>query len=88
MVRKSRTVKALGSAARVALQSFTRVGRLLWLEITGLFFVAFSAIGGLAAWHDYHKHKMLSGRLAAALCFMLVFAWFGLTSFWRARRKA
>ncbi len=88
MVRKSRTANALGSAAQVALCSVSKVGHLLWLEVTGLFFVAFAAIGGLAAWHDYYKHKMLSVRLGAALCFMVVFAWFGLSSFWRARRKA
>ena len=88
MVRKSRTVNALASAAQVALRSVSRVSQLLWLEVTGLFFVAFAAIGGLAAWHDYYKHKMFSVRLWAALCFMVVFAWFGLSSFWRARRKA
>jgi hypothetical protein len=88
MVRKSRTVNALGSAARVTLRSVTRVGHVLWLEVTGLFFVAFAVIGGLAAWHEYAKHRVASGRLVAALCFMVFFAWFGLTSFHRARRKA
>jgi len=88
MVRKSRTVNALASAAQVTLGSLSKVGRLLWLEVTGLFFVAFAVIGGLAAWHDYSKHKTLSSRLAAAICFMVIFAWFGLSSFWRARRKA
>lgn len=81
-------MNALASAAQVALRSVSRVGHLLWLEVTGLFFVAFAVIGGLAAWHEYSKHKVLSGRLGAALCFMVVFAWFGLDSFWRARRKA
>ena len=87
MIRKSRTMNALGSASQVALRSVSKVGHLLWLEVTGLFFVAFAAIGGLAAWHDYYKHKMLSVRLGAAICFMVVFAWYGLSSFWRARRK-
>ena len=88
MVRKSRTVNALGSAARVTLKSAGRVGHLLWLEVTGLFFVGFAALGALAAWHDYSKHKVLSGRVAAAICFAVVFAWFGVTSFCRARQKA
>ncbi|MFZ3211769.1 MAG: hypothetical protein WA188_09650 [Terriglobales bacterium] len=87
MVRKSRTVNALASAAQVALRSLSKVGHLLWLEVTGLFFVAFAVIGGLATWHDYYRHKMLSVRVGAAICFMVVFAWFGLTSLWRARRK-
>lgn len=88
IVRKSRTVNALGSAAQVTLRSLTRVGHLLWLEVTGLFFVAFAVIGGLAAWHDYAKHKTLSGRVGVALCFMVIFAWFGVSSFLRARRRA
>ena len=88
MVRKSRTVNALASAAQVTLRSVSRVGHLLWLEVTGLFFAGFAVIGGFAAWHDYSKHKTLSSRFLAAICFMVIFAWFGLTSFWRARRKA
>jgi len=88
MVRKSRTVNALGSAAQVALRSAARVGHLLWLEVTGLLFLAFAAIGGLAAWHDYSRHKTLSSRFAAAICFTIIFAWFGFSSFLRARRKA
>ena len=88
MVRKSRTMNALGSAARVTARSVSRVGRVLWLEVTGLFFVAFAAIGSLAAWHEYSKYKVVSGKLIAAICFMFLFAWFGLSSFHRARRKA
>ncbi len=88
MVRKSRTVNALGGAAKVTLRSTARVGHLLWLEITGLFFIAFAVIGGVAAWENYFKHKVLSGRLVAALFFMVIFAWFGVSSFYRARRKA
>jgi len=88
MVRKSRTVNALGSAARVTLRSLSKAGHLLWLEVTGLFFLAFAMVGGLAAWHDYAKHKELSGRVAAAISFMLLFAWFGVSSFLRAKRKA
>ena len=88
MVCKSRTINALGSATQVALRSVTRVGHLLWLEVTGLLFLAFAAIGGLAAWHDYTRHKTLSSRFVAAICFTIIFAWFGLSSFLRARRKA
>ena len=88
MLRRSRTVNAAASAGGTFLKSAGRVGHLLWPEVTGLFFIAFSVIGGLAAWHEYSKHKMLSGRLGAAICFTVIFAWFGITSFWRARRKA
>jgi len=86
-VGKSRTVRALGSAARVTLGSVAKAGHLLWLEVTGLFFVAFAAIGGAAAWRDYSRHKALSSRFAAAIFFTVIFAWFGVGSFLRARRK-
>jgi hypothetical protein len=88
MVRRSRTVNALGGAAKVTLRATARVGHLLWLEVTGLLFVAFAAIGALAVWHNYSKYKVLSGRLVAAICFMVIFAWFGVSSFYRARQKA
>jgi hypothetical protein len=88
LVRRSRRLNALASAVQVTLHSFARVGRLLWLEVTGLFFLAFAMIGGLAAWHDYSRHKIFSSRLGAAICFMLIFGWFGLSSFYRAQRKA
>ena len=87
-MRKNRTVNALTSATQVTLRSAGKVGRLLWLEVTGLFFVFFAAAGAFAAWHDYSRHKALSSRFAAAICFTVIFAWFGVSSFLRARRKA
>jgi hypothetical protein len=87
MVRRSRTVNALAAGGRAAWASLSRIGHLLWLEVTGLLFVFFAVIGGLAAWHEYSKHKMVSGRLVAAVCFSVVFGWFGLSSFWRVRRR-
>jgi len=87
-VRKNRTVNALASATQVTLRSASKVGHLLWLEVTGLFFVFFAVAGAFAAWHDYSRHKTLSSRFAAALCFTIIFAWFGVSSFLRARRKA
>jgi hypothetical protein len=88
MARKNRTLNALASAGQVTLRSVRKVSRLLWLEVAGLFFLAFAVTGGLAAWHDYSRHKTLSSRFAAAICFTVIFAWFGVSSFLRARRKA
>jgi len=88
MVRKNRTANALGSAARVTLGSLKRIGHLLWLQVAGLFFLTFAVIGGLAAWHDYAKHRVLSERVAVGLGLLVVFTWFGLSSFWRAQTKA
>ena len=88
MIRKNRTVSALGSAAKIMLRSVGKVGHLLWLEVAGVLFTAFALTGGFAAWHDYSRHKTLSSRFAAAICFTVIFAWFGFSSFLRARRKA
>jgi len=87
LVRRSRVANALGSALRATFGSVARVLHLLWLQITGLFFVAFAVIGGSAAWYEYSRHKTVSGRVVAALCFTVVFGWFGVSSFWRAGRK-
>jgi len=87
-VRKNRSVNALASAAQVVLCATGKVGHLLWLEVTGLFFVFFAAAGVFAAWREHSHHKTLSSRFAAAICFAVIFAWFGVGSFLRARRRA
>ncbi len=83
-------LKAGYSAAKATLQNFGRVGRLLWLEITGLFFIVF-ALGFIArmprAYDNYASGKGPRGHLILLLVLTVLFAWFGVTSFWRARRR-
>jgi uncharacterized membrane protein (UPF0136 family) len=67
-------------------RSLHSVLRLLWLEVTGLIFVFFAVIGGTYAWREYHRHGS-SAKLVAGVCFSVLFAWYGVTSFWRTRRK-
>ena len=67
---------------------FARAGNILALQITGVFFALFGlfflshaaqtirAVG----WHDRHGQVYLG--------LGLVFAWFTVSSFWRARKKA
>jgi len=72
------------------LSPFRRVGRILWLEITGAFFlvpvVAFTP--GLwrmrANWAHGPDHNMF--LITAGV--VLLFLYLGLSSFWRARRRA
>jgi hypothetical protein len=62
----------------------------LWLEVIGLVFLVMAASGGAALAHEYEKYhagKAGLGRLVAAICFTLTFAWFGVSSFWRVRRN-
>ena len=60
---------------------------MLWLEVAGLVFVFFAVVGSTYAWREYHKHNAASLRVAAGVCFSVLFAWYGMTSFWRTRRK-
>jgi hypothetical protein len=69
---------------------FTHAGRVLWLEITGMFFALFTlffvqSIYRLhTAWRQgpEHAHLLLYCLLAAA------FAWFSVSSFTRAYRRS
>jgi hypothetical protein len=87
---QSRWLAAGWRGLKVTAASFGRVLGILWLEVTGFVFLCLSAIGGSAFAREYAKHQAGqkgSARLALAVCFTLTFAWFGVTSFWRARRK-
>ena len=88
---RSRRVNALMSAVRTTARSFAHILHLLWLEVTGTVFLAMAAIGGIALTREYAKYTTghaTAGRVAIAVCFTLTFAWFGLSSFWRVRRKS
>ena len=85
---KSRYVAAFRRGAAAAWHSLSHVLRRLWHEVTGFVFLCFAAIGGLAGFREYQHYRAgadVAPRLAAALCFTAVFAWFAVTSFWRAR---
>ncbi len=59
----------------------------LWLEITGFFFLVFAALGAVALWRESQAPQANSTRLFLTSAFTLMFAWFGVTSFRRARQK-
>jgi len=88
--QRSRTVRALTGAASATGRAFGKVLHQLWLEVTGLVFLLMALSGLGAVGHEYAKyhtgHAGL-GRVAAAICFTLTFAWFGVSSFWRVKQK-
>jgi hypothetical protein len=91
MAGRSRRFNAAMSAVRATARSLAHVLHLLWLEVTGTVFLAMAAFGGIAFVREYTKYttgRATAGRLAIAVCFTLTFAWFGLSSFWRAGRKS
>jgi len=89
-IGRSRTLRAASSAVRATTRSFTRAANQLWLEVTGTVFLAMAAFGGAALVREYVKYtagQTTASRVAIAAGFTLAFAWFGLSSFWKARRK-
>ncbi len=83
-------MRAVLHAGQTTARSFGRVLHQLWLEVTGFVFLALAGIGGVALSREYVKYqagKTGPGRLVVAVCFCLTFGYFGLSSFWRVRRK-
>jgi hypothetical protein len=48
--------------------------------------VSFAA-AAVKEYGKYHAGQAGFGRLAVAICFTVAFAWFGISSFWRVRKK-
>ena len=92
MVKSSRTGQALLAGLRATARSFGRVLHQLWLEVTGFTFLAIAGIGALAGMREYGKyqsgHATGPGRLVLAVCFTISFIWFGVSSFWRVKKRA
>jgi len=91
-VERSRTGRAVLAGIRETARSLGRVLHQLWLEVTGFTFLAMAGVGAMAGIREYGKyqsgHATGPGRLVLAVCFTVSFAWFGLSSFWRVKRKA
>jgi len=88
---RSRTLRAVKRAVSTTARAMGNVLHQLWLETIGLVFLVMAASGVGAVVHEYGKYqagKAGAGRVAAAVCFTATFAWFGVSSFWRVRRKA
>ena len=89
---RSRTFNAVMSAVRTTAGVFGRALHQLWLEVTGFVFLAIALIGASAGMREYEKyqsgHAAGPGRLVLAICFTLSFTWFGLSSFWRVKKRA
>jgi hypothetical protein len=87
---RNRMFTAVLHAGRTTAVHFGRVLHQLWLEVTGFVFLALAGIGVVAFFREMAKYqagKEGPARTIAATVFTLVFAWFGVTSFWRVRHK-
>jgi len=92
LLESSRMGRAAVAGVRASLHTFGRVLHQLWLEVTGFTFLVMAGVGGLAGVREYGKyesgHATGPGRLVLAICFTISFTWFGVSSFWRVKRKA
>ena len=88
--KRSRTVRAATQAAATTAKAFGRVLHQLWLEVTGVVFLimALSFAGAtVKEYGKYHAGQTGLGRVVVAICFTVAFAWFGVSSFWRVKKK-
>jgi hypothetical protein len=88
--KRSRTVQAATRGLSATARAFGAVLHQLWLEVTGLIFLVMAVSGGVASAKEYAQYEAGRagiGRVVAAVCFTVTFAWFGVSSFWRVRQK-
>jgi hypothetical protein len=71
------------------LRPFRRVGGILWLEVTGVFFLLFALVFATALYRTrpLHLHGPFDKAFVVSAVMMLVFLYLGVTSFLSARRK-
>ena len=71
------------------LRPFRRLGAILWLEMTGAFFLLFAAVSASFLWKNRASYAFGPEHrgFVAAAAMMAVFLYLGVSSFWRARRR-
>jgi hypothetical protein len=88
---RNRLFSAVMGGVLTTARSFGRAMHQLWLEVTGTVFLSMAVFGAAAGVREYMKYtagQASPSRVAIAACFTAAFAWFGLSSFWRVRRKS
>jgi len=71
------------------LRPFQRVGGILWLEVTGVFFLLFVVVLAPTLWRTRasYFHGPDHRTFLSAAIVMVVFLYLGVSSFWRARKR-
>jgi hypothetical protein len=88
---RGRVWNAVRQGARATARSFGHVAHVLWLEVTGAVFLSMAVFGAFAMAREYEKYeagRATAGRVLIAVGFTLAFAWFGVSSFWRVKKKS
>ena len=72
---------------------FAKLSGVLWLELTGVFFGLFAVSGAVAAWRLHLQAVQERGQgpafthMLLSICVAVLFAYFCISSFLRARRR-
>jgi len=86
---ENRWIRAFYKAGTVTFRSVRHVLQVLWLEVTGLLFLVLAVVGAGAAVRQYHRYQAGmsgAGKIVLAAAFAVIFAYFGVSSFWRSRQ--
>jgi hypothetical protein len=85
-----RTASGVGRGVAGFLRPFQRVGGILWLEVSGVFFLVFVVAFAPTLWRTRASwsHGPDHRTFWSAAAIMAVFLYLGLNSFWRARKKS
>jgi hypothetical protein len=81
--------RAAGRGLGGFIRPFSRVGGILWLEVTGFFFGLFALFFGINFWRTRASYANDPGhwRLLMAVTLTGIFAYLSVSAFWRARRR-
>jgi hypothetical protein len=66
---------------------FAHATGILGLQITGVFFALFTMIFAVHSWQLWKSAGLRDHHLPLYAAFAVLFAWFAVSSFWRASRK-
>jgi hypothetical protein len=86
----ARTGRGVAQGVGGFLRPFRRVGGILWLEVTGVFFLLPVIVFAPAVWRTRLSwaHGPDHRTFVAAVIVVLVFLYLGVSSFWRANRRS
>ena len=85
----TRTQRGIRQGAGGFLRPFRRVGGILWLEVTGVFFLLPVIVFAPALWREglAYSHTNDHRTFWVTAFVVAVFLYLGVSSFWRARRR-
>jgi hypothetical protein len=83
------TAKGVGRGVSGFLRPFRRVGGILWLEVTGVFFLLFVVVFAPVLWRTRmsYAHGPDHKTFWSAAAVVAVFLYLSVSSFWKARKR-